>query len=88
MAGSGITRSQTNEDVIKFSMPFANTVTYQTSYFIRACITFISSDLHHKDIGLYTFNLRYITNVRYPNVTTRVRGSPYLLNAEGKVAWR
>ena len=33
----GITLSQTNKDVIKFSIPFTNTVeTFPTSYFIRA----------------------------------------------------
>ena len=59
MAGSGITRSQTNKNIIKFSIPFANTVTFQTSYFIRSCKTWniLGCDLRHKDIGLYTFKI-------------------------------
>ncbi len=36
---SGSTRSETNENLIKFVIPFAKTVTFQTSYFIRACKT-------------------------------------------------
>ena len=31
IAGSRMTRTQTNKDVIKFSIPFANTETFQTS---------------------------------------------------------
>ncbi len=52
MAGSGITRSESNENVIKFSIPFANTVTFQTSYFIRACKTWntLSCYLRHRDM--------------------------------------
>ena len=63
MAGSGITRSQTNKDIIKFSIPFANTVTFQTSYFIRSCKTWniLGCDLRHKDIGLYTFKSKLKT---------------------------
>ena len=38
MAGSGITRSET-DSLIKFVIPFAKTVTYQSSYFIRSCKT-------------------------------------------------
>ena len=63
MTGSGITRSQTNKDIIKFSVPFANTVTFQTSYFIRSCKTWniLGCDLRHKDIGLYTFKSKLKT---------------------------
>ncbi len=35
----GSTRSETNENLIKFVIPFAKTVAFQTSYFIRACKT-------------------------------------------------
>jgi hypothetical protein len=33
MAGSGIIRSEANTNLIKFTIPFAKTVTFQTSYF-------------------------------------------------------
>jgi hypothetical protein len=39
IAESGKTRRETNENVIRFVMPFAKTVTYQSSYLIRACKT-------------------------------------------------
>ena len=63
MAGSGITSSQTNKDIIKFSIPFANTVTFQTSYFVRSCKAWniLGCDLRHKDIGLYTFKSKLKT---------------------------
>ncbi len=67
MAGSGITRSESNENVIKFSIPFANTVTFQTSYFIRACKTWntLSCDLCHRDIGLNTFKSKFKTYYKH-----------------------
>ncbi len=67
MAGSGITRSESNENVIKFSIPFANTVTFQTSYFIRACKTWntLSCDLRHRDIGLNTFKSKLKTYYKH-----------------------
>jgi hypothetical protein len=54
LAGSGITRSETNENIYNFSIPFANTVTFQNSYFIRACKTWdiLGCYLRQKDIGL------------------------------------
>jgi hypothetical protein len=58
MAGSGITRSETNENVYKFSIPFASTVTFQTSYFIRACKTW---NILGSDIGLNTFKSKLKT---------------------------
>ena len=63
MAGSGITRSETNENVYKFSIPFASMVTFQTSYFIRACKTWniLGCDLRHTDIGLNTFKSKLKT---------------------------
>ena len=91
MTGSGITRSQTNKDIIKFSVPFANTVTFQTSYFIRSCKTWniLGCDRRHKDIGLYTFksklkNTRYLM---YTIVMIRAHGNPYMLNVEGRGRW-
>ena len=72
-----------NENIYKFSIPFANTVTFQTSYFIRACKTWNILDcaLRHRDIGLNTLNqnLRHIMNTRYPKytiVTIHAHGSP------------
>ena len=56
IARSGIARSETN-NYIRFVIPFAKTVTYQSSYFIRSCKTWnvLSSDLRNKDIGLFSF---------------------------------
>ena len=69
MTNFGITRSETNKNIIKFSIPFANlpttlnTVTFQTSYFIRVCKTWkiLSCDLRHRDIGLHTFKSKLKT---------------------------
>ncbi len=57
IAKSGSTRSETNENLIKFVIPFAKTVTFQTSYFIRACKTWniLSNNLRNRDIGMQTF---------------------------------
>ena len=49
IAKSGFTRNNAN-NLIKFVIPYAKTVTYQSSYFIRSC-----SDLRNRDIGLYSF---------------------------------
>ena len=56
IARSGITRSETN-NLIRFVIPYAKTVTYQSSYFIRACKTWnvLSSDLRNQNIGLFSF---------------------------------
>ncbi len=56
IARSGITRSETN-NLIRFVIPYAKTVTYQSSYFIRACKTWnvLSSDLRGQNIGLSSF---------------------------------
>ena len=56
IARSGITRSETN-NLIRFVIPYAKTVTYQSSYFIRACKTWnvLSSDLRNQNIGLSSF---------------------------------
>ena len=53
----GSTRSETNENLIKFVIPFAKTVTFQTSYFIRACKTWniLSNNLRNRAIGMQTF---------------------------------
>ena len=55
--------AQPNENLYKFSIPFANTVTFQTSYFIRACKTWniLGCDLRHRDIGLNTFKSKLKT---------------------------
>ena len=60
MVGSGITRSQMNKDVIKFLITFANTVTFQSFYFVRACKIWniLSCDLRHKNVDFYTFKSR------------------------------
>jgi hypothetical protein len=49
-----------NENIYKFSIPFAKTVTFQTSYFIRACKT-LGCDLRQTDIGLNTFESKLKT---------------------------
>jgi hypothetical protein len=51
-----ITRNKTN-NLIRFVIPYAKTVTYQSSYFIRSCKTWnvLSSDLRNRDIGLFSF---------------------------------
>ena len=56
IAGSGITRNKSN-NLIRFVIPYAKTVTYQSSYFIRSCKTWnvLSSDLRNRDIGLFSF---------------------------------
>ena len=80
---------------INFQYPFANTVTFQTSYFIRACKTWniLGCDLRHRDIGLNTFKSKlktYITNTRHPKytiVTIHAHGSSYVLNVEGRGPW-
>ena len=53
---SGITGSETYTR-IRFVIPFAKTVTYQSSYFIRSRKTWnvLSSDLRNKDICLFFF---------------------------------
>ena len=94
MAGSGITRSETNENVYKFSIPFASTVTFQTSYFIRVCKTWniLGCDLRHRDIGLNTFKSKLKTYYEHAlskiyNCDDHARGSPYVLNVEGRGPW-
>ena len=59
MAGSGITRSET-DNLIKFVTPFAKTVTYQLSYFIRSCKTWniLSRELRKRDISIFSFKIR------------------------------
>ncbi len=56
IARSGITRSETN-NLIRFVILYAKTVTYQSSYFIRACKTWnvLSSDFRNQNIGLFSF---------------------------------
>ena len=57
ISGSGITRSETNDNRIKFLIPYAKTVTFQSSYFIRACKTWniLSDILRDRNIGFYAF---------------------------------
>jgi hypothetical protein len=57
MAGSGITRSESNANLIRFVIPYAKTVTFQTSFFIRTCKTWniLNSNLCTRDIGLLSF---------------------------------
>ena len=57
MAGSGITRSESNANQIRFVIPYAKTVTFQTSFFIRTCKTWniLNSNLRTRDIGLLSF---------------------------------
>ena len=57
IAGTGITRSQSNDNLIKFIIPFAKTVTFQTSYFIRSCkaCNVLSNELRHSNISFYAF---------------------------------
>jgi hypothetical protein len=56
IAGSGITRNKSN-NLIRFVIPYAKTVTYQPSYFTRSCKSWnvLSSDLRNRDIGLFSF---------------------------------
>ena len=58
---------ETNEDVIRFVIPFAKTVTYQSSYLIRACKTWnvLISDLRNRDIGLQAFKSGLKTYYKY-----------------------
>jgi hypothetical protein len=57
ISGSGITRMKTNDNRIKFLIPYAKTVTFQSSYFIRACKTWniLSDNLRDRNIGFYAF---------------------------------
>ena len=57
ISGSGITRSETNDNRIKFLIPYAKTVTFQSSYFIRACKTWniLNDNLRDRNIGFYAF---------------------------------
>jgi hypothetical protein len=57
VSGSGITRSETNDNRIKYLIPYAKTVTLQSSYFIRACKTWniLSDNLRDRNIGFYAF---------------------------------
>ena len=57
ISGSGITRSETNDNRIKFLIPYAKTVTFQSSYFIRACKTWniLSDNLRDRNIVFYAF---------------------------------
>jgi hypothetical protein len=57
MAWSGITRSESNANLIRFVIPYAKTVTFQTSFFIRTCKTWnlLHSNLRARDIGLLSF---------------------------------
>jgi hypothetical protein len=66
-AESGKTRRETNENVIRFVIPFAKTVTYQSSYLIRACKTWngLNSDLRNRDIGLQAFKSGLKTYYKY-----------------------
>ena len=72
IAKSGSTRSETNENLIKFVIPFAKTVTFQTSYFIRACKTWniLSNNLRNRDIGMQTFKSEL--KMYYRNALTSV----------------
>ena len=67
IAESGKTRRETNENVIRFVIPFAKTVTYQSSYLIRACKTWnvLFSDLRNRDIGLQAFKSGLKTYYKY-----------------------
>ena len=66
MASFRITRSETNKNIIKFPIPFAKTVSFQTSYFIRVCKTWniLSCDPCHRDIGLHTFKSKLKVPIR------------------------
>ena len=83
MAGSGTTRSESNANPIRFVIPYAKTVTYQTSFFTRTCKTWniLNSNLRTRDIGLLSFksgHLNSTTNTHYPkhsNVTIRAPGN-------------
>jgi hypothetical protein len=57
MAGSGTTRSESNANPIRFVIPYAKTVTFQTSFFTRTCKTWniLNSNLRTRDIGLLSF---------------------------------
>ena len=57
MAGSGITRSESNANLVRFVIPYAKTVTFQTSFFIRTCKTcnILNSNLRTRDIGFLSF---------------------------------
>jgi hypothetical protein len=92
IAESGKTRRETDENVIRFVIPFAKTVTYQSSYLIRPCKTWnvLNSDLCNRDIGLQAFKsglkTYYITNTRYPIfiiMTIRELGNLCALNVKG-----
>jgi hypothetical protein len=50
-------RSETNDNQIKFLIPYAQTVTFQSSYFVRACKTWniLSDNLPDRNIGFYAF---------------------------------
>ena len=74
MASFGITRSETNKNIIKFSIPLANTVTFQTSYFIRVCKTWntLSCDLRHRDIGLHTYTFKSKLKTYYEHALSSV----------------
>ena len=67
LAESGKTRRETNENVIRFVIPFAKTVTYQSSYLIIACKTWnvLISDLRNRDIGLQAFKSGLKTYYKY-----------------------
>ncbi len=60
-------RSESNENVIKFSIPYWHTVIFQTSYFIRACKTWntLSCDLRQRDIGLNTLKSKLKTYYKH-----------------------
>ena len=64
IAESGKTRRETNENVIRFVIPFAKTVTYQSSYLIRAC-NVLNSGLRNRDIGLQAFKSGLKTYYKY-----------------------
>ena len=53
----GKTRSSFDDDTIKLIAPFAKTVTFQSSIFIRACKTWniLPNGLRHRNTGLYAF---------------------------------
>ena len=57
ISATGITRSQSNDNLIKFIIPLAKTVTFQTSYFIRSCKAWnvLSNELRRSNISFYAF---------------------------------
>ena len=60
MSRSGLTRSESKDNLVRFKIPFARTVTFQSSYFIRVCKTWnaLNDNLRDQNIGLLAFKVR------------------------------